>query len=102
MTSYTVYVSVVACYTVDTESKSYDYVLMDDAGNPLPDTAESVQQIEDRTARQIKLEGNGFHFRRQESRVIEVKPTASYSRQPARNTSQSPATPISPPTATNS
>lgn len=108
MTIYTVTVNITACYTLDTGSSNYDYILMDDEGNPLPDTAESIRQIEEgRTVKSIKLEGNGFHIRRQDARVEHVEQAPTYRRPAATagsgtsNTSttgspSTPATPISP------
>lgn len=49
-------------YLVDTESGTYDYVLMDKDGNPLTECNESIELIEsEQTVPYLKINGNSFN-----------------------------------------
>lgn len=64
-------------YLVDTKSASYDYVFMDNEGNPLTECDESVRLIEaEQTIPNLKVNGNSFNPHVRDSYIERVRNVA--------------------------
>lgn len=60
MSQYKVIIESRATYLVDTQASNYDYILMDEDGNILPDNEQSVEYIETmQTLPNLRYNGGG-------------------------------------------